>query len=73
MPANHVVETSSRSAFNIIDPDGDLVLVVGSEEMRLKVNSVVLRLASKVFRAMFSTTFKEGFELAGRLVYLKHY
>lgn len=44
----------------IVDDDGDVDLLVGPEETRLRVSSKVLTLASKVFSAMFSDRFKEG-------------
>ncbi|TLD37648.1 hypothetical protein E2P81_ATG04460 [Venturia nashicola] len=49
------------------DPDGDVILVVGTDEpgkMSIKVSSKVLSISSKVFKAMFSRNFKEGNELA---------
>ncbi len=45
----------------IIDPEGDVVLVLDRTE--LQVSSKVLGLASPVFKAMFSPSFSEGKEL----------
>lgn len=46
----------------VIDPDGDTILVLGSgkEIVTLRVSSKVLVLASPVFAAMFSPKFSEG-------------
>ncbi|KAH6673377.1 hypothetical protein B0J14DRAFT_562842 [Halenospora varia] len=48
-----------------IDPDGDVLFVVGCDKLtaRLRVSSKVLSLASPVFAAMFSPRFKEGSSL----------
>ena len=43
-----------------IAPDGDVVLVVGPEKLRLRVYSQVLRAASKVFAVMLRPCWKEG-------------
>ena len=43
-----------------ISPDGDVVLVVGPRNVRLRIQSQVLRCASKVFGAMFGPTWSEG-------------
>ena len=43
-----------------ISPDGDVVLVVGPQNVRLRIQSQVLRCASKVFGAMFGPTWSEG-------------
>jgi hypothetical protein len=43
-----------------IAPDGDVVLVVGPQNVRLRIQSQVLRCASKVFSAMFGPTWSEG-------------
>jgi hypothetical protein len=43
-----------------ICPDGDVVLVVGPRNVRLRVQSLVLRCASKVFGAMFMPHWSEG-------------
>ena len=43
-----------------IFPDGDVVLVVGPRNVRLRVQSQVLRCASKVFDAMFKPHWSEG-------------
>lgn len=43
-----------------ISPDGDVVLVVGPQNVRLRIQSQVLRCASKVFSAMFGPTWSEG-------------
>lgn len=43
-----------------ISPDGDVVLIVGPEQVRLRVQSQNLRSASKVFHAMFNSCWSEG-------------
>lgn len=43
-----------------ISPDGDVVLVVGPRNVRLRVQSHCLRCASKVFDAMFRPNWIEG-------------
>jgi hypothetical protein len=49
----------------MIDPDGDVLLQVGSSEPKahLLVSSKVLSLASPVFAVMLSPQFKEGISL----------
>ena len=43
-----------------ISPDGDVVLVVGPRNVRLRIQSQVLWCASKVFGAIFGPTWSEG-------------
>lgn len=48
-----------------IDEDGDLILVVGDNQTRLKIDSYMLKKASKVFKAMFQpNAFAEGQNLS---------
>lgn len=47
-----------------VDPEGDVILVVGPDKRRMRVDSRCLRRASKVFAAMFSTRFAEGQNLS---------
>jgi hypothetical protein len=47
-----------------IDPKGDVFLVVGKENVRLRVNSQSLRSASKAFAAMFGPRWSEGQSLS---------
>lgn len=45
------------------DPDGDVILVVGTEgsgKTSIKVSSKVLSVSSMVFKAMFSRNLKQG-------------
>ena len=49
---------------NVIDPEGDLILVRGKTE--LQVSSKVLRLASPVFTALFGPSFAEGQNTSGK-------
>jgi hypothetical protein len=55
-------ESSVRSDPIQIDvaPDGDVVLVVGPEKLRLRVYSQVLRAASKVFAVMLRPRWMDG-------------
>jgi hypothetical protein len=52
----------------VIDPNEDLLLVLSSdfERHNILVSLKSLSLASKVFRALFSSHFKEGNEMATR-------
>ncbi|KAK4690999.1 hypothetical protein P7C71_g5912, partial [Lecanoromycetidae sp. Uapishka_2] len=43
-----------------VDPEGDLVLLVGPDEVGIRVNSKVLSRASPVFAAMLGPRFAEG-------------
>lgn len=43
-----------------ITTDGDVILVIGPDEARLCVNSILLQTASRVFKAMFGPHYKEG-------------
>src|SRR5437667_9691364 len=47
-----------------ISPDGDVILIVGVENLRLKVYSQCLRSASKIFGAMFGPDWTEGQRLS---------
>jgi hypothetical protein len=47
--------------------DGDVILVVGNENARLRVNSQSLRSASKMFGAMFGPDWLEGQRLSKEL------
>jgi hypothetical protein len=50
----------SGSTQNDADAEGDLVLLVGSDEIPIRVTSKVLSLASPVFAAMLGPSFAEG-------------
>lgn len=52
-------DTKSNTIIKIA-ADGDLVLTVGPEEVRLRVNSLFLKAASKPFSAMLGPDWKEG-------------
>ncbi|EWZ35926.1 uncharacterized protein FOBCDRAFT_279441 [Fusarium oxysporum Fo47] len=58
---------SSESENNVPDevaiPNGDIILVVGQEKLRIQVSSQFLTLASPVFDAMLNLTFSEGIKL----------
>ncbi|KAL3587778.1 hypothetical protein FPOAC2_13677 [Fusarium poae] len=49
-----------------IDPDGDLLLIVGPEETKLRVRSMLLMAASKPFSVMFGPNWKEGHDMRDR-------
>ena len=49
-----------------IAEEGDVVLVVGPEKLKLRANSLFLKTASKPFSAMFGPEWKEGRSLFGR-------
>lgn len=49
-----------------IAPDGDLILIVGPEEAKLLVHSMLLRAVSRVFSVMFRPDWKEGQDLLDR-------
>jgi hypothetical protein len=49
-----------------IAADGDVILVVGPEKMKLRVHSLFLKAASKPFSAMFGPDWKEGHTMLGR-------
>jgi hypothetical protein len=46
-----------------IAPYGDLIVVVGPEEAKLHVRSIMLTAVSKPFSAMFGSDWKEGHDL----------
>jgi hypothetical protein len=54
-PSNH-----NQEAFVDMAPDGDCILVVGPDTVKLRVHSLFLRTASKPFSAMFTPEWKEG-------------
>lgn len=49
-----------------IAPDGDLILIVGPEEAKLLVHSMLLRAVSKPFSVMFRPDWKEGQDMLNR-------
>jgi hypothetical protein len=74
MASDDVAQRSSTSdrpptpevAEQDIAPDGDVILVVGAEGVRLRVYSQCLRAASKVFRVMFGPDWSEGQALSAK-------
>ena len=42
------------------DPNGDVVSLVGQDEVPIKVSSTILKLASPVFKRMFGPQWREG-------------
>ncbi|KUJ21312.1 uncharacterized protein LY89DRAFT_577242 [Mollisia scopiformis] len=49
-----------------IAADGDVILVVGPEKVKLRVHSLFLKAASKPFSVMFGPDWKEGHNMLGR-------
>jgi hypothetical protein len=49
-----------------IAPDGDLILIVGPEEAKLLVHSMLLKAVSKPFSVIFRPDWKEGRDLLDR-------
>jgi hypothetical protein len=66
MDLETAAETSTKEQDRVADitSDGDLVLIVGEEKVRLRVYSQCLRSASKVFGAMFGPNWSEGQKLS---------
>jgi DNA-binding transcriptional regulator PaaX len=61
MESTAMADTTSLSSSQVVaDPDCDLVLLVGPDEVAIEVCSKVLALASPVFAAMFGPHFAEG-------------
>ncbi|CVL08701.1 uncharacterized protein FMAN_06860 [Fusarium mangiferae] len=46
-----------------IVPDGDIILVVGSDKTKLLIKSILLRAASKPFSAMLGPNWREGHDM----------
>lgn len=61
------MRVDGQTEFEDIVPDGDVILVVGVENRRLRINSQFLRYASKVFRAMFGPDWREGRRISNEL------
>jgi hypothetical protein len=49
-----------------IAADGNVILVVGPEKMKLRVHSLFLQAVSRPFSAMFGPDWKEGHNMLGR-------
>ncbi|CAI0652219.1 unnamed protein product [Colletotrichum noveboracense] len=60
--AQNNASTASDDASKIIDvaADGDIIMIVGPDKRKFRVHSVMLKSASKVFKAMLSPNFAEG-------------
>jgi hypothetical protein len=59
--------TEALDETEMIAPDGDVILIVGPDKVRLRVHSHALKMASKVFSAMLGPHFREGQGLNGFL------
>ena len=57
---------NEQSAVVEIIADGDVILIVGPEKMKLRVHSLFLKAVSRPFSAMFGPDWKEGHSLFGR-------
>jgi len=58
------MDTNTETSKVVIDPDGDVVLVL-HDGTELQVSSKALSLASSVFKAMFGPHLQEGQDLSG--------
>jgi len=64
-PSNLVVTPNATNLSTIgIAPSGDVVLVIGDEERKMRVHSLILRTSSKVFDAMLGPSYSEGANLS---------
>lgn len=62
-----------RPIMDIADPDGDVILLVGTENSKsIRASSKVLTLASPVFAAMLGPNFSEGSKLSTAQPYELH-
>lgn len=64
MYANFNVEDATPPTLPHVVPDGDVILVLGSDRVHLRVASRCLRSASTVFDAMFGPDWSEGQNLS---------
>jgi hypothetical protein len=64
---NETTPYSGKDQLADIASDGDLVLIVGVEKVRLRVSSQCLRYATKVFAKMFGPDWYEGERLSKKL------
>lgn len=62
--ANHVTTKQASPIQTTLD--GDCVLVVGPEMVRISANSQFLSAASEPFRAMFKQEWREGYDMKSR-------
>ncbi|KAJ9160659.1 hypothetical protein NKR19_g2996 [Coniochaeta hoffmannii] len=54
------VSDNEPTAMEVIDSEGDVIMVVGAKKREMLVNSNCLRLASNVFRNMLGPNWSEG-------------
>ena len=57
---------NEQSTIVEIIADGDVILIVGPEKLKLRVHSLFLKAVSRPFSAMFGPDWKEGHSLFGR-------
>ena len=60
------LKENKQSTVVEIVADGDVILVVGPEKVKLRVHSLFLKAASRPFSAMFGPDWKEGHYMLGR-------
>jgi len=64
-PSNFAVTPNTANPpTTSIAPSGDVVLVIGDEEWRMRVHSLILRTSSRVFDAMLGPSYSEGANLS---------
>ena len=63
------VEIHDMANINVIDPEGDVILICGETEFQ--VSSKVLSLASPVFKALFSPNFAEGQPTSSKAIHIQ--
>jgi len=64
----NMAELSDNKQSTIVEivADGDVILVVGPEKVKLRVHSLFLMAASRPFTAMLGPEWKEGHDMLGR-------
>lgn len=61
----NTIDTKLNTIIEIV-PDGDLVLMVGPKETKLRVRSTLLMFSSKAFSVMLGPDWKEGLNMRDR-------
>ena len=65
---NHMEDLRDNKQGRIVEivADGDVILVIGPEKVKLRVHSLFLKAASTPFSAMLGPDWKEGHDMLGR-------